>query len=454
MTKAKDKPKGKRVATGDGYAVVSKNANGQGSIYLDNKGSYRATYKDPVNGKRRTVTAGTKTEAAARREAKLAEREAEKEAEATKGAKSVLGENPTFAAFAQWWLDNKAPEKARPTTFVGYSQDVRRLNEHLGDLAVTDLDYSTSLAAVSKLREVYGHGTVCNAQARLRQLAGVAVKEGYLAENPATGLPKPERTEAEAKPKRILTPHEVARLLDVLDGTNDLDAGLALLFTNGLRASEVLGLAWPDLNPEAPKAEIMRGLTHTAATGFIIGRTKTPETRRTITLHPLTVKLLEARKEIQHQQRLAAGPAWVTYMHEGAIFEPIFTTLRGELLKAKKLSQALSDRMTKADLDPSRKTHMGRHSAITNLTGDGVPLHEVSDFVGHRNIETTRGYLQDREGRTAAAAATLAELYVVDDEKAKVKKVKKVKKAKKLKAKVKKLKAEAERLKTGTTEAG
>ena len=53
---------------------VNKPANGAGSIYLDSSsGTYRATYVDPVTGKRRTVSARTKGEAEARRAAKLAQ---------------------------------------------------------------------------------------------------------------------------------------------------------------------------------------------------------------------------------------------------------------------------------------------------------------------------------------------------------------------------------------------
>jgi hypothetical protein len=53
-------PKGKRVAGGDGYSVVSKNSNGGGSVYYDApstradgrvaKGRWRATYVD-LDGK-------------------------------------------------------------------------------------------------------------------------------------------------------------------------------------------------------------------------------------------------------------------------------------------------------------------------------------------------------------------------------------------------------------------
>lgn len=430
------KPRGKRVVTATGYVVADKNANGQGSIHLDNKGSYRATYKDPITGKRRTVTAGTKGEAAARREAKLAELEAEKEALATKRPQSVLGDSPTFAQLADWWLDHEAPAVARPTTLRGYAQDITRLNKYLGGLAIRDLDYSTSLATVSSLRKSFGYGTTRNAQARLRQLAGVAVKLGYLAANPVIGLPTLQRTEEERAPKRTLDGHEIAKLLDVLDGTNDLDAGLSLLLTNGLRASEVLGLSWSDIDLKAATATIRRGVTYAPEVGIVINVPKTRRTVGVITLHPVTVRLLKVRKKIQRQQRLAAGPAWTTHRYEGETLEPCFTNLTGGLVREQRLGQALHDRMTEAGLEPSKSTHMGRRSAVTNLAANGVPLHEVADYVGHSSLETTRGYLHDRPARSVAVAGKLAGLYVVDEERLKAEK------------------AEAEKLKTGTTEAG
>lgn len=76
-------PRGKRSTTSDGHVeVVSKNSNGDGSVYFEppstsragklRAGYWRASYRD-VDGKRRTVSGPTRVQTEARREVKLAE---------------------------------------------------------------------------------------------------------------------------------------------------------------------------------------------------------------------------------------------------------------------------------------------------------------------------------------------------------------------------------------------
>lgn len=70
-------PRGKRVAAGDGYAVVSKNSNGVGSVYYDMpstradgtvvKGRWRATYVD-LDGKIKRVSGAMRVIAESRRD--------------------------------------------------------------------------------------------------------------------------------------------------------------------------------------------------------------------------------------------------------------------------------------------------------------------------------------------------------------------------------------------------
>ena len=104
--------KGKRVTMPDGSVhVAGKAGNGEGSVYLDAEGRYRATYLDPHTGKRRTVSGRTKTEAAARRDTRLAEL-----GRATPNGR--LGDHPSIATVASWWLDNVAAVNVRPLSLI------------------------------------------------------------------------------------------------------------------------------------------------------------------------------------------------------------------------------------------------------------------------------------------------------------------------------------------------
>jgi site-specific recombinase XerD len=39
--------------------------------------------------------------------------------------------------------------------------------------------------------------------------------------------------------------------------------------------------------------------------------------------------------------------------------------------------------------------HGGRHSLASALENDGVSLRQIQDMLGHSDLETTKGYLQD-----------------------------------------------------------
>lgn len=99
-------------------------------------------------------------------------------------------------------------------------------------------------------------------------------------------------------------------LLGVLDGRNSLDAAVAILFTSGLRVSEVLGLAWSDLDLDAGTATVRRASTYTG--GGVGQRLDAPKTERTagiVYLAPVAVGLLRVRQAAQAVDRLAAGSA-------------------------------------------------------------------------------------------------------------------------------------------------
>ncbi|MGH9111907.1 MAG: hypothetical protein ACRDZN_06370, partial [Acidimicrobiales bacterium] len=68
----------------------------------------------------------------------------------------------------------------------------------------------------------------------------------------------PRQTAEEHTARRTLEPAEVASLLAALAGNRPVDAAVALLVTNGLRASEALGLAWEDLDLDAATAQVRR----------------------------------------------------------------------------------------------------------------------------------------------------------------------------------------------------
>lgn len=396
------KAKGKRSTAAGATTVRGKNANGDGSIYLDARGRYRATYVDRATGRRRTATGATKAQARDHRDAKLAEL-------ATTG---TLGAGATVADVARHWLTHKAPAKARPPTLHAYGKDVARIIDRIGAMPVADLDTAAVESFLAALRAAgYGIGTIRNTRARLRQVADCAVSAGHLRGNPVAGVALPMEQAEDRRARRSLTAGEVHRLLGACDDAR-LGAAVAILFTSGLRASEVLGLAWDDIDLAAGTARVRRAVTYSGGgVGLRIDRPKTAATGGVHHLAPTAVRLLERRRAAQAADKLAAGALWADATYEGDRLRLVFTTATGGPVLRQTLYKATADLAASADVDTAGVgTHTGRRTVVTALYQSGFSLDDVARHVGHASTATTAGYVTDLGTRPREVAARAASL--------------------------------------------
>ena len=130
-TKAR-KANGKRSVSRDGSVRVhGKASNGEGSVYLDADGSWRATYVAPGSARPKRVRGKTREEAIARRAVKLEE--------LSQIQSSTFHRDATVAELAEWWLDVVARHRVRRSTLGTYSQRVERITNTIGQLPARSL---------------------------------------------------------------------------------------------------------------------------------------------------------------------------------------------------------------------------------------------------------------------------------------------------------------------------
>lgn len=395
-----------RNEAGEVVGIAAKNANGEGSIYyVAARNRWIATYVDP-DGKRHTVTGMTRTEAAANRDAKLAALAQI----ATQPPEGPLGQQPTIADLCRYWIEYVCD--VRPGTRVAYEAHLAHIRRGLGDVPVEELTVDRVRAFIVEMADQYAPDTVRNVRARLRQVVEEAVTLDLLRSNPVVKVTAPRnRVKRTRGPKRILTPTETHRLIDVC-WSHPLGSAVAMLFTMGNRSSEVLGLAWSDIDLDAATATIRRGSTFIGkGKGQTLGPTKTSSTTGVHHLPPTVVEMLRQHRKAQAVQRLEAGPAWQTITYEGDELNMVFTNARGGLVLSQQLYQAVQAVAEMAEVDPvGLGTHAGRRSVVTALYGAGLSIDDVARHVGHSLTRTTAGYVADlgeRPEQTAAVAAAL-----------------------------------------------
>ena len=226
---------------------------------------------------------------------------------------------------------------------------------------------------------------------------------GALAGNPVRAV-KPVRVADSAGV--ALEPDQTRALLDAV-GEHPLAAAVALLFLQGWRVSEVLGLAWEDVDLRAGTARVRRASAYVDGRGQQLGPTKTDSARGEHWLMPTVVNLLIRRREIQAGERVAALH-WQTQTYEGEEINLVFTTPSGGLVLRQTIAKLVKGAAKSTGIDADLGTHAGRRTVVTTLFVDGdEALEDIARFVGHAKPSTTAGYVK-RLGRRPEAVAKRA----------------------------------------------
>lgn len=393
------KTAGKRTVDADGAVRVhGKASNGEGSLYRDSDGSWRATYTVAGEARRRRVRGRTRDEAIARRAAKLAA--------LGQPQSSTLHPDTTVAELASWWLDVVARHRVRPSSFGKYEDRVNRITATLGPLPVRGVTRERAATWQSDLlKSGLAPTTVADVRVTLRQVLEQAVINELITSNPVDRVAAPKVVRSS---KRALVSAEARRLVEAAS-TDRLGAAVALLFVHGWRVSEVLGLAWEDLDLDAGVATVRRAAVYVDRIGVTLGPTKTAGATGFHHLSPGVIAALRCRREAQDAER-ARSAGWPAHRYESRRISLVFTNQAGGLVNRQAVSKAITRAAQRAGVDPAGlATHTGRRTTVTALYAEaGLDLSDIARYVGHAAETTTAGYVRhlgERPKTTAAKAA-------------------------------------------------
>jgi integrase len=323
-------------------------------------------------------------------------------------ATTTLSSATTIAELAAWWLSTVASLRVRPSSLGKYVDRVERITAWLGDVRVGRLRPEQVATWQSELLASLSAGTVADSRATFRSILNEAVHLDLISTNPIDRVRPPT---VRAKPRRALSAAEARSLVAAAAGDR-LGAAVALLFVQGWRVSEVLGLAWSDLDLGASTATVSRASVYADGIGMMLGPPKTEGSKGRHLLTPVVVEFLLRRRRIQDEERLRAGPQWQQLNYEGRPIDLVFTTITGGLLLRQAVTKAVAMAARAAGLDPTGLgTHAGRSTAITVLYAEeGLDLADVARHVGHSSPSTTAGYVRHLGRRPQATADAASRL--------------------------------------------
>jgi integrase/recombinase XerC len=268
------------------------------------------------------------------------------------------------------WLETE--RRASPRTSRAYLADLASYAAYLGELGVPVVPSSPGAVRGWLGREAGTNGPTSLARklSTVRTFYRFLVRERLAPGNPARAVQAPRR------PRRlpeVLPEADVAALVESPGDPAPLAlrdrAVLELLYSSGLRVSELTGLDVDDL-------DLAEGLVRVTGKG---------SKERVV---PVGGPAREALGRWLREGRpaLLAGP------DGGGARGALFVNYRGGRMTARSVARRLDRWVTAAGLPRHVHPHVLRHCFATHLLGNGADLRGIQELLGHASLSTTQRY--------------------------------------------------------------
>ncbi|MFH1800341.1 MAG: tyrosine recombinase XerC [Candidatus Omnitrophota bacterium] len=252
-------------------------------------------------------------------------------------------------------------------TTKNYGIDLREFMKFIAEKELPGLTYLDirSFLAFLKTRE-YSKSSISRKLACLRSFFKYLVRENILAQNPAAGIATPKK---EKRLPSFMNPDEITRLLDA-PAKNSWEekrdkAILEMLYSSGLRVSELAGLNHDDL-------DFFGGLVRVRGKG---------KKERIVPVGQTALNSLRAYWDMKAPRETAS-----------AIKKPLFISRIGSRLTDRSVRRMILKYVKRTGLGKEISPHTFRHSFATHMLDRGADLRSVQELLGHANLSTTQIY--------------------------------------------------------------
>jgi integrase/recombinase XerC len=282
----------------------------------------------------------------------------------------VVGETEAFAEAL-----GKA-SRAAANTVKAYRHDLADFDHYLMEHAPSTLDETGERVVPEKitvehvrgyLADVMKHASRATVQRRLFAIKAyfrwrAATKD---VENPVRTMRSPK---VEKRLPQVIDERNAARLVEAKGDAKGPAALrdraiLEVLYSSGLRVSELTGLSWRDIDDEL---------------GMVMVRAGKGNKDRLV---PLGEPALDALKAWRNAMPLAWTP-------EG----PVITNQRGGRLTPRSVQNIVARRLIEAGINMPLTPHGLRHCFATHMLNGGADLRSIQEMLGHSSLQTTQRY--------------------------------------------------------------
>lgn len=361
--------------------MAKRRSHGEGGLYWDEKrqrwiASVSLGFR--ANGKRIVKKASGKTKTEAKNKLKEMIREAD-EGVATKASPKY-----TVAHAVNDWLENYERTGRDPNTVKAVRSLVdNHIVPAIGARPLVNLSAEDVDAWLAAEAEVLVTSTVRNLRSILRRAISRAQVRERVKRNVVLLCDTPAG-QGKGRPSNALTLAQAQAVLTAAE-SSPMGAYIVVSLLTGARTEEMRPLTWDHVDllgkpkatpPIPPNIKVWRSVRAR-------GETKTRKSRRTLALPERAVKALKAHREAQKQVKADAGSDW---REQGFVFATNVGTER----EVNNVRRDVRRVITAAGLNAAKWTPRElRHSFVSILSDDGMPIEEISRLVGHSSTATT-----------------------------------------------------------------
>lgn len=294
---------------------------------------------------------------------------------------TALSQQP-LGDYLRSWLDETAGPSLAPNTARGYRAVIASLapiaDIPLSELTAEDiegcLNRMTAQRAHQKVATAASPKTRRNALAMLRKALTVAERRGHITRNVAAMVETPRVPRVH---RQAMTPDLARSILEAVSGDR-YEAAFALAFC-GLRASEVLGLSWSDVDEKRGTAHVRYQLVGSGKRARL-AQLKTRASEAPVPLPSFVLTRLIAHHERQRLERIAAGRP----TEDGLVF----VTPDGWAVNGSWLTHHFQSLLDAAGL-PRMRLHDLRHGTAALLAQAGLHPRIAQEYLRHSTVNTT-----------------------------------------------------------------
>lgn len=297
-----------------------------------------------------------------------------------------------------YWIKNFKESIVKENTVKNYkNRYLFNIKHEIGNMKLTEVKQIHCQQLLNRMYESgkYSYGTMELTAITMHAIFKGAIENEYILQNPATGI-KIKKRDSDNEERRVLT-REEQKILKKYSQKSLYHNAYMLVLETGLRAGEIGGLQWKDINFDEKYLVVKRTLLQDKNKGgFYFGDPKSKLSNRKIPLTEEAIKILQDQKQVQNRLKFN-NEKWSAEWNG-----LIFTTINGNPVGTSTLTNMLNRIVCNINKDREidRSTneyeefkhcymHALRHTFATRCIENGMQPKILQKIMGHSTIQVT-----------------------------------------------------------------